>query len=290
VNADENDAVEQTGAGEPATNADKSGADEPTAATAAEDAWAEEFEVSLEVTPDRLAVLLTCRIPEDDLPILARRIRKELVALGAEGAWEHDELAAWLRDRGNENPDLVDAILVSGTPATPPVDGKIEWEGDFFSEGFVIDEESGAIDYRKRVAQRTVHANQPLARMTPPREGVEGRDVFGKRLAVQRPKTPHVRLGRNVRLKEEEACYYATADGWIHWEPKDRRSPGAGGLLAVDEVLTIRGSVNLATGDISHPGALVIEKDVEEGATIEVGGDIEVKGVVEPANIVAMLP
>ncbi len=242
-------------------------------------------EFSVRVTPDRLAVLLTCTVPQGDLEKLQWEIQQELASLGVEGEWEYENLAEWLREMAKKNPRLVNVVLCKGTPPVPSVDGKIEWGGDFFRTGFVADEATGAIDYRQYAAQRTVYADQLLARIIPPREGKDGKDVSGKRIPVGKPKRPRILVGRNVRVDEAEDSYYATASGRIHWEPKDRRRYDAGGRLSVDEVYTIHGSVNLETGNISHPGAVVIEKDVEEGATIEAEGDIEVKGLVEPANI-----
>lgn len=237
----------------------------------------------LQVTKDKLAVLLTCTVDPSDLETLEWRIRRELVSLGVDSKWQHENLAEWLAAMAERNPRLEKEVLERGTPPIPGVDGRIEWGGDFFKSGFIMDESTGAIDYRKHAAQRTVRNGQFLARLIAPREGADGTDVFGKAIATPKPCLPRVATGVNVR--EDGDCFYATADGRIRWEPKDRDSDKLGGRLSVDEVYTVHGSVNLETGNISHPGALVVDKDIEEGATVETDGDIDVRGLVEPCDI-----
>ena len=239
------------------------------------------------MTPNRLAVLLTCAVPEsdEDLDVFVRGIRQKLVDLGVRGAWDRAELVAWLRDKARNGPQLDKEVLIEGKPGTPPIDGAIEWAQDFFSSGFVVDDATGAIDYRQHAAQRSVAEGQLLARIKPATPGIDGEDVFGNPLPVRNPKTPNVTARRNVRVGEEGASYYATVAGRLSWEPKDPNDDTMGGVLSVDEVYTVAGSVNLETGNISHPGAVVVERDVEEGTRVEAEGDIEVRGVVERAFI-----
>ncbi len=240
---------------------------------------------SVEVRRDRLAVLLTCRVPAGDLGDLEWHIRRELVKLGVVNCWKEEDLGAWLRSQVQDNPQLEKVVLVEGTRPVQPVDGRIEWAKDYFSKGFLVDAQTGAIDYRKHVAQRSVKKGELLARIIPPKPGVDGRDVFGRRISTRRPGLPRIRAQRNIRVDEEEDAYYADAEGRIHWVRKNLATDNAGGFLSVDVVFVIPGSVNLETGDITHPGAVVVEHDVEEGATVEAGGDLEIKGVVEPSHL-----
>ncbi len=55
--------------------------------------------------------------------------------------------------------------------------------------------------------------------------------------------------------------------------------------LSVDEVYTIQEDVSVETGDISHIGAVVVNRDVLNGAKIDAVGNIEVHGTVENAEI-----
>ena len=234
-------------------------------------------DLTLRVTGDRLALAVSCDLSgEQDILLLVRRIQRELVSQRIPCDLSEDRLAAWLREAAGEGTRIKDAELLRGQAAKPPLDGRIEWGGDFFAAGFVVDPETGAIDYRQHSAQRTVEEGQLLARMFPPQEGKDGRDVFGKRIRVRRPRTVRIRAGDNVRLDESEMTLYATACGRIRWASES---------LSVDTVYVIDGCVDLKSGNVHHRGAVKIAKDVREGAKVTATGDIEVSRVVEAADI-----
>ncbi len=230
----------------------------------------------LRVTKDRMAVLIDCHVPSEDLTPLAEAISNELLAVGVPQPPDLKEIKSKLRRASYKSPHLQDLVLLEGRAPMPPVDSRIEWAGDFFSTGFVVDEVTGAIDYRRRRAQVSVAENQLLARVIPPKDGQDGYNVLGKELLAVKPQKRRIRVGSNVRFNKEEGSFYATANGRIRW---------INYLLFVDPVYTVPGSVGLETGHISHPGALAVEEDVLEGAKIETQGDIEVKGVIEAAEV-----
>ncbi|MCH7865430.1 MAG: DUF342 domain-containing protein, partial [Proteobacteria bacterium] len=132
------------------------------------------------------------------------------------------------------------------------------------------------IRFRSRLGDgASVEEGQHLATVSPPISGKEGKDVFGNRVKVRRAQKARIRTGKNVR-KEGEWDYYADCAGRIRWE---------GHALHVDNVYTIPGDVDLKTGDVTHPGAVIVQKDVGEGAEIVADGDVEVYGIVEKATI-----
>ena len=234
-------------------------------------------ELSVRVTEDRLRVLVDCSSPGDDQEELLERLVQELDALGLGDAAQDVALADWLARQGQEGFPIRDAVLLEGRAAVPPTDGWIEWAGPFFETGFMVDEATGAIDYRQQVAQRSVQPGQLLARLHPPRDGVDGEDLFGGALRVRAPQPARIRAGQNVSTNEAGSELCAAIEGRIRWVSE---------VLSVDQVYRIQGSVGLETGHIRHPGALEIQKDVEEGARVEADGDIEIKQVLEPADVV----
>ncbi len=167
-------------------------------------------------------------------------------------------------------------ILAEGDRPGEPVDGYIEWAGDFFKSGFVLDEETGALNYRKPAAERNVQAGQLLATVHPPQPGADGVDVYGNRVPGKKGRSVHLRAGRNVR--QEDTAYFATRDGRIQHDMR---------AVSVDEVLVIRGNVGLKSGDINHLGTVLIEGDIEPNSVVRATGDIEVSGIVEQADVEA---
>lgn len=233
-------------------------------------------ESHVRVTKDRLAVLLDCTVDLDDLDPLLTQIENRLASLELADSLSRDELEQRLRQAAENDPNVVQLVLIEGETPLPPKDGVIEWTGDFFRSGFVVDDETGSVDYRRRLEQRSVDGGQLLARVIPPQEGTNGRDVFGKSIPVGKPKQPHVRAGANVRWDAETNSFYADSTGRVRW---------ISNVVSVDSVYSISGSVGLETGDISHPGAVVVGQDIEAGAKVQADGDIDVGGIVESAEI-----
>lgn len=228
------------------------------------------------VSDDRLKVLVECRSMPEDLGSLAAGIREKLDLLEIKDPPTEEQLKVWIQSQDSPDGRLGDAVVVEGEPPVPPRDGRIEWAGDFFKTGYAVDLETGRLDYRERAAKSVVKENQRLARIIPPESGQDGKDVFGKSIRTKKPKNPRIRSGPGVRFEEKERAYYAGIAGRVRWQD---------GVLSVDNVYSISGSVGLSTGNIVHPGAVIVQQDVTEGSLIEAKGDIEVMGVLEAATI-----
>lgn len=234
------------------------------------------FAVDLRVTEDRLAVLLDCTLPKDNLTPLLEHIEESLKKLGVTPIPERATLTKLLQEAVDQGDHIENLILLKGEPPVPSKDAVINWTQDFFNASFAVDEATGAIDYRSRLAQPQVTEGQLLAEVIPAQEGKAGCDVFGKRIPVRKPRKVRIKSGQNVRRDQTGDKFYAVSDGRIRWE--------AGGL-AVDTTYTIQGSVGLETGHVHHPGAVIIEEDVLSESEIQADGDIDVGGVIEAAAI-----
>jgi uncharacterized protein (DUF342 family) len=235
------------------------------------------YEVRL--SSDRLAMLVSAPDPHADLAGLAARITHELpqfelaVEIGIEVI--HD----LLKQSCAPGEHLVEFPLLTGQPPEPPRDGEVQWQGDFFADGFAVDEDTGRVDYWERAEHRAVTEDQLLAILVLPRDGTPGRTLQDTEIPVPKPKTARLRAGKGVRTEEQEdrVLYYAAVAGRL--QSKD-------GNVSVEDVYAIRGDVGLETGNIRHTGAVVVQGDVKEGARIETDGDVMIKGMVEPATIV----
>ncbi|NIA14836.1 MAG: DUF342 domain-containing protein [Nitrospiraceae bacterium] len=232
-------------------------------------------ELIVQLARDKLSVVVSGHVREDAMGLHAEQIQGELTRLRLGEALGVAPLLDWLRIQLGENPDLENAVLLQGRPPVPPVDGTIEWGGHFFDTGFVVDEKTGNIDYRKRTAECSVKRGQLLATVIPHKAGEDGVDVYGNRVRVDKPRPAKIRAGENVTMQEQDGTFYAACDGRVRWDLE---------VLSVDEVFRV-GYVGLESGDINHPGALTVDKDIEEGSTVQTGGDIEVHEVIEAANI-----
>ncbi|MBI2422936.1 MAG: DUF342 domain-containing protein [Candidatus Hydrogenedentes bacterium] len=260
------------------TDAEAIKTDAENTETAASDAQPAESLLAFElrVSRDNMVVQLDCELTAENIGPLSIAIREQLFKSNYYHPPNTQTIQELLRARFAEQPRLERYPILEGIPVIPAVDAVIEWGADYFSQGFVVDPETGAMDYRQRIARTTVAQGELLATLVPGVEGKEGRDVTGKTVKPGKVKVPRIKPGANVRHNTDTDEFFAELDGRIRW---------MNGVLTVDDIYTVSGSVGLQTGNISHPGALIIEKDVLVDSRIITGGDIEVHGMVDPCII-----
>jgi uncharacterized protein len=235
--------------------------------------------LSLSVSLDRMKVVLDCPVPPDDADSLILDITEELRVMGIGGRWLDEAYDARLRDL-IENCDypIEGEMLIEGQRPSEPAHGYVEWAKDFFSNTFVIDPETGAIDYRKRANQVSVSQGQLLATIHPPKAGEPGLNVYGNRIDPNTGRWPPLKAGNNVNWDHESHTLKAARTGRIRMRLD---------TVMVDEVFVVEGNVDLETGDIDHPGTVIVKGDIEAGAEVRAKGDIEVYGVIEQAAVTA---
>lgn len=236
-------------------------------------------EFCVRLSTDRLSLYVTAPDPHTDLAATAARLSRELPGLELAVEVGVEILLDLLSHACRPGEHLVEFPLLTGEPPQEPRDGAIQWQDDFFAEGFVIDEQNDKIDYWERAEKRAVNEGQLIAVLLLPLEGTPGRTLLGDEVSVNKPASVRLRAGKGVRTEEQDdrVLYHAAVCGRLQY--KD-------GTVSVDEVYIIRGDVNLETGNISHTGTLVIQGDVKENSRIECKGEVLIKGLVEPADIV----
>ncbi len=232
---------------------------------------------NLRVTKDRAAVLLDCDVTDDEFDALVIAIGKELEALGIKDPPDQNQLKEQLHHATEENPHLENFVLIKSEPPVPPQDAKVDWAGDLFGTGLAVDKYTGKINYRKKAATESVTKGTLLGNQIPACEGKDGLNVFGEPIpAGEKPVTKYPEAGDNVRLDTNKNAYYAEINGRVRL---------INDILSVDEVYIVQEDVDITTGNISHMGAVVVNRDVLNGAKIEAAGSIEVRGIIENAEI-----
>lgn len=172
---------------------------------------------------------------------------------------------------------LQEQVLLTGTPPVEPQDARLEWAKDFFSQELSVDPDQGNVDYRERGNNLSVRDDQLLAILHPPQPGKAGEDVFGRILPARTPQNVKLRVAKNIKVDAIKGEYYSAIKGRLRFVNQ---------ILAVDNVYMIPGSVGLETGNISHPGALIVRKNIEAESRVETDGDIEVDGYIENAVVI----
>lgn len=226
---------------------------------------------------DKTAVLADCNGRFRDMEQVVATLRESLEALGIDdpigkSAAEHAFRAAI--ERG----PLEAAVLLESRHPTETRDEQMAWAREYFAQGYYLDPETGAIDYRRRAAETSVSEGEKLGTVEPGQPGEPGLDLFGATVPARPVERVKVRAGKGVRYEEEERAFYAEVSGQVRL---------MGNVLSVDAVVTVPGSVGLQTGNIRHPGALLVEENIEAGSEVVAAGNVEVKGYIEDAVVSA---
>ena len=200
----------------------------------------------------------------------------ELKRIGILEESVHLKALTALRMAKEEGKTISELPILKGAPPIPGEDAKLSWMRDYFAKGFTVDDETGTINFRERLAEDNVQEGEHLADLCPPIPGEEGIDVFGQRLAVHQGRSFRIKTGKGVRIEGQKLV--ADTDGRIRFSKN---------TISVDHVLVVEGSVGLGTGNVDHPGALIVKQNIEAESKVSTKGSIDVDGYVEDAEIIA---
>jgi hypothetical protein len=170
-------------------------------------------------------------------------------------------------------------LIAQGKPPVPGARGKIEYsfeEKPEECEFHILPD--GRVDYRKTKLIVMTKQDQLLARIIDPRNGTEGKNVFGETVPATAGKPIRLAMGRGVRVSDTGKEYYAVVDGCII---------NNGSVLEVVPVYVINGDVDFSTGNIKFNGTVLINGTVRDGFEVKAEGDIIVNNIVESARLEA---
>jgi uncharacterized protein (DUF342 family) len=177
-----------------------------------------------------------------------------------------------------DRPIYKEKVMVA--EGTKPVNGRdsyIQYNFETDQSKLKLREGSnGRIDFKDLNIIKNVVENQPLARKIPAEAGTMGRTVTGKVIPAKSGRDNPLPLGKNVHMGDDGATIIADINGQVVL---------AGGKINVEPIYTVRGDVNLKTGNIIFLGTVIINGNVEDGFSVKAAGNIEVNGTVEKAEL-----
>jgi uncharacterized protein len=231
---------------------------------------------SLKIAEDRLQVFLSCSREGLHNPNLTADIQAEFKLMRVTAELDNEGLRVAVENAIAENKEIENLTIARGITPVPPEDGRLEWTGDYFTQGYFVDPITGRIDFHQKIEQRAVEKGQLLVKVIPPRDGKDGADVCGRPIKIVRPSAAEIKGGTNVAWDDKELGYRANCTGRVRIMGK---------TLEIDEVYSIQGDVGKDTGNITHKGQLVIEGNIESDFKVEASGHIEVRGLIYACDI-----
>ncbi len=182
-----------------------------------------------------------------------------------------------------DNEEDCDRLLIA--KGEPPEEGgtyKIQFLVQVASGKGVTIKSDGTADYKNKDQITRVLKDTPLARVLPPlNEPKSGWDIRGKELKPPASKTGDIDIGPNIRVEQKdegERILIADSDGEMVFE-KNR--------IEVKGIYTIKGNVNMSTGNVKFPGSVLVTGDVESGFVVMSDADIKIGGGADAALLSA---
>ncbi|SES75805.1 hypothetical protein SAMN05216389_10267 [Oceanobacillus limi] len=164
--------------------------------------------------------------------------------------------------------------IAEGTEVENGKDGSVIYEYNFDAK---VDKTE---DWNFRDVMRipSVKTGQRLAKVIPPTEGVNGKNVYGNEVPSKPGKPTSMKARKNVVFQEESMAFYTATDGQVSIN---------GDYIDVYEVFEVSDTLSMKEGNLDFVGSIVINGDVPSGFTVKAGGDVKVFGMVENAQVIA---
>lgn len=165
--------------------------------------------------------------------------------------------------------------------ATLPVEGSDAQITYFFNTDLTQKprvNEDGSVDFHHLDVISSVAEGDLLAELHPAVQGKPGIDVCGGLLRPVKVKQKILRVGKNIKLSEDNLKAYSEVNGHAILEAD---------IIFVSNLYEVPANVDTSTGDIDYEGNVLVHGNVIAGFSIRAKGDIIVEGVVEGAVLTA---
>ena len=231
--------------------------------------------IMVEFSHDRMKAYLKWKPVKSDQPFPMAELLEKLNELGIIYGIKQEEIDK----AAAEGKEVLERLIAEGRYPVNGSDGKIEFLFDAFYENIrPTISENDVADFKELGKFKSVKANEPLARRTPPTNGVDGVDIFGKPILARRGRDVRLPNGKNTLLSADQSALLSAIDGI----PKL-----IGSKVVVEEALSIGGDIDLSTGNVDFVGSVTIRGVIMAGFKVKAGGDVHCNDIVEGAVIEA---
>lgn len=138
--------------------------------------------------------------------------------------------------------------------------------------------EDGTVNYRNLHLVEMVQKGQVIVVVHPPKPGIDGITVTGKKLLARKGREVPPLRGRGFEKVPDAQQYMASITGKV--EKVNEK-------VFVTEIYEINGDVDMRTGNIDFRGDVIVHGNVTAGMSINATGTVTVDGTVEAAIVKA---
>lgn len=140
----------------------------------------------------------------------------------------------------------------------------------------ILKKENGKVDYKDFSQICILEKGTPVGQWIDETPGFSGMDIYGSPIPYQTVKIDQIKIGKNLRRKEE-GDIVTTVDGEFIYEDDEIR---------INEILTLNDGINFKTGHIRFPGSVVINGEVEDDFNIKAEKNIYITNSLAASDVV----
>ncbi|MCL6557805.1 MAG: FapA family protein, partial [Firmicutes bacterium] len=212
---------------------------------------------------------------EEKMPVTEEELRSLLTEHGVTYGIRDDILKSLF-----DQPSAGRHLIAEGEAPEPAVDEKITVCISHGEEGKPLVMQNGTVDYRNLQRFFSVEPGTVLAIKTPGVPGKPGRRVNGEELPGPLPKTVQLEAGHGAVLSNDGMSVVATIEGLPVFRQASNRC-----IVLVEPRLSIKGDVNIETGNVNFRGSVHISGSIHEAMRVEATGDVFVAGDIAGAVV-----
>lgn len=230
-----------------------------------------EAKIEVEVSDDKLKAFLRFE-PGSAEEISAADIKSELKKAGiVYGIKDYS-----IKKIAAERKVVEKKLVAEGKEAVKGKDGKLVYHFEEKEKQAGKLREDGTIDFHNLDLINNVRRGEKIITKIAPEPGEAGINVYGEEITP--PPLKEAEFPRSKNTVKKDNSIYAAKDGQII-----RR----GNKIEIKDIYTVRGDVDLSTGNIDFVGSVKVFGNVKEGFEIKADGDVEIAGNVGAADIKA---
>ncbi len=258
-------------------------------------------EFRLEITEDRMTADLVIfpsigignpLTPED----IFARMKSDGIVYGIDEGLVRDKTAECETHKRS-----MQFTAAKGLPRQDGENGRVDFHiKTRLDKTFALDE-TGRVDYREVSNVIRVHTDQHLFSVfTPTRAVKDGKDIFGNILKATDGTPCRLKIAEGIAAQTEsglgrqtasldtstpvpgeplEKKYFAQIDGRLRYEENTQE-------ISVSPTLTLD-TIDIEFGNVKFKGDVFVEKNIEDGMSVDVDGDLTVNGHIYMAKVTA---
>jgi len=172
-------------------------------------------------------------------------------------------------------------VFAEGIPPVSPDSVKLKFNIEIANGKGVVIKENGTADYKNRNNITSVKNGECIAEiLQSEKSSQDGWDITGKTIAAQKIPELNLVVGANIKEEKGEGVIKLIAEksGELIYDQKS---------ISINDCHSVKGNVDLKSGNIKYPGDVKISGMVQSGFYIMSGGDVLIGENVEASLISA---